>query len=345
MRALTLAAPTGLEQLAVREVPAPGPPAAHDVRIAVRAAALNRLDLFVAHGLPGIELQYPHIVGTDGAGVVESVGSAVTHVRPGERVMINPGISCGNCEACERGEEPLCDQFAILGEHRAGAAAEFVVVPAVNVAPVPESWSWAEAAAYPLATLTAWRMLVTRAGLQPGETVLVWGAGGGVAQAAIGIAAHLGAEVIATSSSDAKLEQARTLGAAHVVNHASADLAAEVKRITRRRGANVVVETVGEATWERSQRCLARLGRIVICGATSGPHIGLDLRRLFWRQWSILGSTMGSRSEFAEIVALAHAGKLRARVDSVVPLAQSRAAYDRLERGEQSGKLVIEVAS
>ena len=345
MRALTLGAPAGLDELAVREMPVPEVSAPDDVRIAVRAAALNRLDLFVAHGLPGTELRYPHIVGTDGSGVVEAVGSAVTAVRPGQRVMINPGISCGHCEMCERGEEPLCERFAILGEHRPGTAAELVVVPAVNVAPVPEPWSWAEAAAYPLVTLTAWRMLVTRARLEPGETVLVWGAGGGVAQAAIAIAAHLGAEVIATGSSDAKLEQARSLGAAHVVNHLTGDVAAEVKRITKRRGANVIVETVGEATWERSQRCLARLGRVVVCGATSGPQVGIDLRRLFWRQWSILGSTMGSRSEFAEVVALAHAGKLRARVDSVVPLAEGRAAYERLARGEQMGKLVIEVAS
>ena len=345
MRALTLRGPGGLDQLEVRDVAVPALVEADDVRIAVHAAALNRLDLFVAHGLPGIELEYPHVVGADGAGTVESVGAAVTGVRSGQRVMINPGVSCGRCEMCAGGEDPLCERYAILGEHRPGTAAEYVVVPAANTAPVPDSWSWAEAAAYPLVTLTAWRMLVTRARLRAGETVLIWGAGGGVAQAAIGIAVHLGAEVIVTSGTDAKLAQARELGAAHVINHASGDVAAEVKRITNRRGADVVVETVGEATWDRSQRCLARTGRLVVCGATSGPHVALDLRRLFWRQWSVLGSTMGSRSEFAEVVALAHAGRLRPRVDSVVPLAASRAAYERLARGEQSGKLVIEVAS
>ena len=345
MRALTLGAPGGTEQLDVRDVPVPELAAADDVRVAVRAAALNHLDLFVARGLPGVELSYPHIVGADGAGIVDAVGDDVHDLRPGDRVMLNPGISCGRCDMCARGEESLCERFAILGEHRPGTAAEYVVVPAANVARAPDWMSWAEAAAFPLVTLTAWRMIVTRAKLAAGETVLVWGAGGGVAQAAIAIAAHIGATVIATSSSDAKLEQARVLGAAHVVNHATGDVVADVRRITGRRGADVIVETVGEATWQRSQRCLARGGRLVVCGATSGPMVELDLRRVFWHQWTILGSTMGSRSEFGEIVTLARAGRLRPVVDRVVPLAESREAYERLARGEQSGKLVIEVVS
>lgn len=344
MRALVLTGVGGLEHLSVRELPAPEIIAATDVRVRVHAAALNRLDLFVIGGLPGNRLEFPHVIGADGAGVVEAAGRDVRSVRPGDRVMLNPGISCDACAACRRGEHSLCDRYSILGEHRPGTAAEYVVVPEANVAAVPEGMSWASAAAFPLATLTAWRMLTTRARLLAGETVLIWGAGGGVAQAAIQIGRHLGATVIATSISAAKLEGARALGAEHVINHETNDVVAEVRRITGRGGAHVVVDSVGEKTWPLSLRCLARGGRLVTCGATSGPMVGLDVRRLFWHQWSILGSTMGSRSEFAEIVALAHEGKLWPVVDQVVPLDNAAAAFQRLSRGEQAGKLVIEVS-
>jgi NADPH:quinone reductase-like Zn-dependent oxidoreductase len=345
MRALTLTALGGIEHLALGEVPDPELSAPDEIRVRIRAAALNHLDVFVANGLPKFSLPLPHVVGSDGAGVVESVGPAVRGVAPGDRVMLDPGVSCGACEACRRGDHPLCDRYSILGEHRAGTIAEYVVIPAVNAAPVPDGMSWAEAAAFPLSTLTAWRMLTTRARLTAGETVLIWGAGGGVSQAAIRIARHLGAIVIATSSTSAKLELARVLGADHVVNHATDDVPAEVKRITGRRGAQVVVDSVGERTWQQSQRCLARGGRLVTCGATSGPLVDIDVRRLFWHQWSLLGSTMGSRREFAEIVALAHAGKLRPHVDRVLPMASAVEAFRLLSEGEQSGKLVIEVSS
>jgi NADPH:quinone reductase-like Zn-dependent oxidoreductase len=345
MRALALEGVGGLEHLALRDVPDPGPPAPGEVRIAMRAAALNRLDLFMVGGLPGKPAAFPHVVGSDGTGVVESVGIGVTHLRAGDRVMLNPGIACGTCPACARGDHPLCDTFAILGEHRGGTVAEFLVLPAVNAAPVPDAMSWAEAAAFPLATLTAWRMLTTRARVQAGETVFIWGAGGGVSQAAIRIAAHLGARVIATSGSDEKLALARQLGAAETINHATQDVVAEVKRITGRRGADVVVDSVGEKSWPASLRSIARGGRLVTCGATSGPHVEIDVRRLFWHQWTILGSTMGSRAEFGEIVALAHEGRLWPVVDSVVPLEDAVAAFRRLASGEQAGKLVIEVSS
>jgi NADPH:quinone reductase-like Zn-dependent oxidoreductase len=220
-----------------------------------------------------------------------------------------------------------------------------VVIPAANLAPVPDAMSWAEAAAFPLATLTAWRMLTTRAAVRAGETVLVWGAGGGIAQAAIRVAVHLGARVIAASGSDAKLAIARRLGAAETINHATQDVVAEVKRITGRRGADVVVDSVGEQTWPVSLRAIARGGRLVTCGATSGPMVQLDVRRLFWHQWTILGSTMGSRREFAEVTALAQEGKLRPVVDRVVPLGEGVSAFQRMARGEQAGKLVIEVSS
>ena len=345
MRALTLTALGGTEHLAVADVPVPEITAPDEIRVRIHAAALNRLDLFVANGLPRFSLPLPHVVGSDGAGIVESVGPAVSGVRVGDRVMLNPGVSCGACDACARGDHPLCDRFAILGEHRAGTIAEYVVVPAANAAAVPAAMSWAEAAAFPLATLTAWRMLTTRARLAAGETVLVWGSGGGVAQAAIQVARHLGATVIATGSTPAKREVARGLGADHLLDHTHDDVPAEVKRITGRRGAQVVVDSVGERTWPLSLRCLARGGRLVTCGATTGPMVGIDVRRLFWHQWSLLGSTMGSRGEFREIVELAHAGKLRPHIDRVVPLADGAKAFRRLSAGEQAGKLVIEVSS
>jgi NADPH:quinone reductase-like Zn-dependent oxidoreductase len=345
VRALALDAVGGLQHLAVRELPRPELQAPDDVRVRVCAAALNRLDLFVADGLPGVTHAFPHIVGSDGAGVVESVGADVRGVRPGDRVMINPGISCGRCAACAAGEESLCATFGVLGEHRAGTAAEFVVVPAANLAPVPPEMSWVDAAAFSLATLTAWRMLTTRAALRAGETVLIWGIGGGVAVAALQVARHLGARTVVTSGSDAKLEVARRLGADAAVNHATGDPVAEVRRMTDGRGADVVVDSVGQAQWQQSLRALRRGGRLVTCGATTGPMVSLDLRRLFWHQWSLLGSTLGSRREYAEVVALAHQGWLWPVVDAAVPLADGPAAYARLQRGEQMGKLVLEVAT
>ena len=345
MRALTLTDTTGIGALLVQDVPAPELQDSSDVRIRVQAASINRLDLMLTDGLPGVTPAFPHVAGTDAAGIVESVGADVQGLHPGDRVMVNPGISCGHCEACLAGEQPLCQHFGILGEHRAGTAAEFIVVPAENVARVPDDMGWPQAAAFSLATLTAWRMLVSRAGLRPGETMLVWGAGGGVAQAAIGIGHLAGATVIAASGSDAKLAIARQLGAAHVVNHATQDLVAEVKRITARRGADVVVDSVGEASWPRSLRCLARGGRLVTCGATTGPMVGLDVRKLFWHQWSILGSTMGNHREYAAVVALAARGELWPVVDQVVPLERSADAFRRMAANEQTGKLVIEVAA
>jgi NADPH:quinone reductase-like Zn-dependent oxidoreductase len=345
MQALTLTGVGGLDRLTLQEVPAPALRSALEVRVRIRCAALNRLDLFVSGGLPDLPIEFPHVVGSDGAGVVESVGAEVTTVRPGDRVMLNPGISCGRCADCVDGEEPLCASYAILGEHRAGTAAEFVVVPAANVAQVPSRMSWPEAAAFSLATLTAWRMLAGRAHLRAGETVLVWGVGGGVSMAALQIGVLLGARVIVTSSSEAKLAVARAQGAAVTLDHGSDDVVAAVKRETGGRGADVVVDSVGERTWDRTLRAVRRGGRIVVCGATTGPTAGFDLRRLFWRQWSILGSTMGNRREYAEIVRLAHQGKLWPVVDQVVPLSRGAEAYARMQRGEQTGKLVIEVGT
>ncbi len=315
-----------------------------DVLVRIAAAALNRLDLFVIGGLPHTDLAWPHILGSDGAGVVEATGPEAAGFARGDRVLINPGLSCRTCQACLAGEQPLCRQFRILGEHRPGTLAEYVVVPAASLARIPDGIDWPEAAAFPLATLTAWRMLMTRAQVRSGETVLVWGAGGGVAQAAIQIAKRAGARIIATSSTPEKLALASRLGAEITLNHLTEDVSRRVRDLTGS-GADVVVDCVGSATWPASLRALRPMGRLVVCGATSGPQVALDLRRLFWFQWSILGSTMGSDAEFRAIVELLGQGELRPIVDSVVPLADAPAAFARLAGGHQMGKLVIEVAS
>ena len=344
MRALTLVAYGGLEQLRVQELPEPTIKSPHQVLVRVQAAALNRLDLLVAAGLPGSNLEFPHVVGSDGAGLVERVGESVRQFRQGDRVMINPTLSCGDCPACLEGEHSLCGRLRVVGEHCAGTTAEYIVVPAENLAPVPRAMPWPQAAAFSLATLTAWRMLVTRARLEAGETILIWGIGGGVALAALQIAKLIGTRTIVTSGSDAKLEVARGLGADLVLNHRNADVVAEVRQHTGGRGADVVADSAGEQTWTDSLRAMKRGGRLVVCGATTGPMVSLDLRRLFWHQWSILGSTLGNRQEYAEIVGHAAQGRLWPVVDRVVPLAGAFAAFERLQRGEQLGKLVIEVA-
>jgi NADPH:quinone reductase-like Zn-dependent oxidoreductase len=343
MKALTLVAVGGLQHLRVQELPEPGIQSTDQVLVEIRAAALNRLDLFVAGGLPGVTYSFPHIMGSDGAGVVRAVGSAVRQLSPGDRVIVNPTLSCGQCAACKEGENSLCARLRVIGEHYSGTAAQYIVVPAENLAPVPLNMPWPEAASFSLATLTAWRMLTTRARLQGGETVLIRGIGGGVALAALQIAGLLGARTIVTSGSDTKLEVARKMGADAVLNHQMADVAAEVRELTGGQGADVVVDSGGELSWPVSLRSLRRGGRLVVCGATTGPLVSLDLRRLFWHQWTLLGATLGNRREYGEILELAHAGKLWPLVDQVVPLEQGRVAYERLQRGEQMGKLVLEV--
>jgi NADPH:quinone reductase-like Zn-dependent oxidoreductase len=348
MRACVLTATGGIDQLQITEVPDAPAPKPGEVRVRIHAAALNHLDLFVTEGLPGTAERFPWVVGADGAGVVESVGSDVTSVKPGDRVMINPGISDYSCEFCRAGEHSLCVNYRLLGEHLPGTIAELITVPAHNVARIPviaPELSWAEAAAFSLVTLTAWRMLVTRAQLKSGETVLIWGIGGGVALAGLQIAKLLGARAIVTSSDDGKLARAKKLGADITFNHRTQKVGQEIRALTNKRGVDVVLDNVGAATWDDSLRSLRRGGRLVICGATSGPQVGLDLRRLFWHHWSILGSTMGNAAEYAEIVRRLGRGELRPIVDGVYPLKQVRDAYECLAQAKQLGKVVVELPS
>ena len=345
MRALTISAHGGPEQVQFRDdVAMPELRAATEVRIRMHAAALNHLDLFLLRGLPGVTITPPWILGADGTGVVESVGDAVHSVSTGDTVVINPGISDRTCSYCVAGEQPLCPRFALLGEHRPGTMAEYIVVPAANVLRIPATADVAQSAAFTLATLTAYRMLVTRARLQAGERVLIWGVGGGVAIACLQIAKRIGAHVTVTSGSDDKLARARTLGADDTINHHGIDVGREVRAKTGKRGVDVVVDSVGQATWAQSLGALGRAGRLVTCGGTSGPMVTTDVRTLFWNQWSILGSTMGNDAEFAAIVAMFAAGQLAPPIDRVFPLAEGRAAFERLDTGAQFGKIVLSIA-
>jgi NADPH:quinone reductase-like Zn-dependent oxidoreductase len=345
VRALTIDAHGELDRVQYREdLPVPELVAPDDVRVRVRAAALNHLDLWVVRGVPGVRVTPGWVLGSDGAGIVDAVGPAVTSVHVGDHVVINPGVSDRTCEYCRTGDNPLCLQYRILGEHRAGTMAEYVVVPAANAVAIPDHLSLTTAAAFPLATLTAWRMVVTRARVQPEDQVLIRGIGGGVALAALRISKGIGARVWVTSRSAAKLERAREIGADEGLNERDADVAKEIRGRTGKRGVDVVIDCVGEATWASSLGALGKRGRLVSCGGTSGPHVQTDVRRLFWNQWTIMGSTMGSDAEFDAAVGELRAGRLLPAVDSIYPLQQGREAFARLDSGEQFGKVVIDVA-
>lgn len=345
MRALTISAHGGLEQVEFRddiETPAVARPT--DVRVRLHAAALNHLDLWTVGGLPGITIKAPWVLGADGAGVIDAVGDAVTSVRPGDKVFINGGISCRTCEYCLAGEQSLCVRFGILGEHMPGTFAEYVVVPEPNVRTIPQDAAWDMAAAYPLVTLTAWRAMITRARVRAEDRVLIWGVGGGVALAALSICKLVGAHVTVTSSSDDKLARARELGADDTLRHDLVDVGKEMRSRTGKRGVDVVFDSVGEKTWAQSLVALGKLGRLVTCGGTSGPNLVTDVRRLFWNQWTIMGSTMGNDAEFDAITAAFNGGRLKAVVDKVYPLEQGRDALERVANGAQFGKVVLSTA-
>ncbi len=327
MKAIRIHEDGGPEVLRYEDAPEPSP-GPGEVLVRLRAASLNRLDVWMRKGLPSVPK--PHILGADGAGHVAAFGEHVEGLHEGDAVVINPGIEQNG-------------RILVVGEHTDGTHAELVVVPAASVYPLPESLSFEEAAAFPLVFETAYRMLVTKARLLPDEWVLVWGIGSGVATAALEIAKALGARVIVTSSAEDKLERARTLGADAALNHSTGDIVASVKEVTGGEGVGVVVEHVGEATWQRSLQVARHGGRITVCGATSGPNPPAALHRMWWRELTIYGSTMGTREDFEAALALVASGRARPIVDSVFPLAEARAAHERMEAGAQFGKLVLTI--
>jgi len=330
----------GPEVLEYREAPDPRI-APDEVLIEVRACAVNHLDLWVRQGLPGLDLALPHILGSDVVGNAAAVGSVVRHVQPGDRVLVLPTLSCGACASCLAGDDNLCRDHDVLGRRRDGGYAEKVAVPGANCLAYPGDLRWEQAAAVPLVFLTAWHMLVGLAGLRPGEDCLVIGAGSGVGSAAIQIARLLGARVIATAGSDAKLERARSLGAHEVVNHATHEIAAEARRLTARKGVEVAFEHAGGPVLEQAIASLARGGRLVTCGATLGREVRLDVNQLFGRQLRVMGSWMGRRSELVEALRFVRDGRLVPVVDSVLPLAEARRAHERIEARQHFGKIVL----
>jgi NADPH:quinone reductase-like Zn-dependent oxidoreductase len=347
VRGLTISAHGGLDQLVYRtDLPKPEPKRG-EIRVRVKAAALNHLDLFVVAGMPGVTINPPWILGADATGTIDAIGDlsgiSDNQLKVGDNVIINPGLSDHTCEYCLAGEQSLCVKFGILGEHAPGTLAEYIVVPAVNARSIPRDKPVEQAAAFTLATLTAWRMVVTRARVKKGDNVLIWGIGGGVALAALEIVRSIGATAWVTSHSDEKLALARGLGAENLLNYATTDVGKEIRARTAKRGVDVVLDTVGEATWPQSLGALGKRGRLVTCGATSGPMVQMDVRRLFWNQWDIMGSTMGNDAEFDAITKEYRAGHFTPLVDSVFDISQGRQAFERLQSGQQFGKIVVRI--
>ena len=349
MKAITFHQSGGLEVLRYEDVPDPLP-GPGQVRVRVHACSLNHLDLIVRGRGPAAGLAWPHITGADAAGTVDALGSGVSGSGAGQLdcsagtpVVLNPALSCGQCRYCRVGEESLCRSFGILGRDARGTMAEYVVVPARNVAPAPTGLNSIEAAAAPLVFMTAWRMLVTQAAVRPGERVLVVGAGGGVATAALQIAKFLGATVYVTTGGPAKVQRALALGADAALDYRSTDVVAAVTDLTGGDGVDVVIDSVGAATWQSSLQCLGKAGRLVICGATAGPHAEIDLRILWRKQISLHGSTMANDREFRAVMEVLATGKLRPVIDRVFPLSEAQAAETYLESAGQFGKVVIEV--
>ena len=329
----------GPEVVRIEEVATPDP-APGEVLVRVHASAFNHLDLWVRRGIP-IETTMPHIGGSDIAGVVAALGPGATSPPIGTRVVVNPGLWCGECPECARGEHSMCAGFRILGEHTNGGFAEYVAVPAANAYPLPDDFGFDEAACLPISYQTAWRALVSRARLRPAEDLLVIGASGGTALAAVQIGKLTGARVFAVTSGFENARRLRDLGADIVYDRLETDFQREIAAETGKRGVDVVLENVGAPTWEASVRSLAPGGRLVTYGATAGPKVEIDIRRLFWRQFEILGTTMASRAEFEAMLRAAWRRELHPVVDSVLPLSEAADGHRRLEAGEQFGKVVL----
>jgi NADPH:quinone reductase-like Zn-dependent oxidoreductase len=338
MKAIAIKEHGGPEVLKPEELPPPRP-APGEVRVRVRACALNHLDLWTRSGQAGFSPRFPHVLGCDIAGEV-SDPAGVEGLAPGMRVMLSPGTSCGRCAQCLSGDDNACRQYRIFGHGRPGGYAEEVAAPAANLIPIPDSVTFEAAAAFPLVYLTAWHMLVRRAQVKAGEDVLVWAAGSGVGMAAVQIAKLHGARVIATAGG-AKVEKARALGADEVLDHYSADVVAEVKRLTGKKGADVVIEHVGAATWERSVLSLGFRGRLVTCGATTGAAGGTPLRHVFAKQLTLHGSYMGSKADLLAAAPAFFAGKLAPVVHEVLPLEEAARAHTMMQASEHFGKIVL----
>ena len=330
----------GIDKLLYEEIPTPtiGP---SEVLLNVKATSVNHIDLWVRQGLPGVRFKLPMIPGVDAAGIVAESGDAVDHVKAGERVVVAQGISCGHCVHCLNGNDTLCKNYVLIGEHRDGADAEYLVVPGRNVLPLSEKISFEEAAASALVFLTAWQMLVDKAKVRAGEDILILGVSSGVGSAALQIAKLFGARVIATTSTDEKAAKARELGADDVINYNTQDLLEEVRRLTAKKGVEIVIDHVGKRTWEHSIRSLTKGGRLVTCGATSGYEAVTDLRYVFYKQLQILGSTMGRKGDLITIFKFIEVCKLKPVIDRVMPLKEVRNAHRLIEEGRHFGKIVL----
>ncbi|MHC4897147.1 MAG: zinc-binding dehydrogenase [Planctomycetota bacterium] len=341
MNAVVIREHGGFDKLLLEERPTPAP-RAREVRVQVKAVGLNHMDVWVRRGVPGHTFPLPLVPGSDAAGVVDAVGADVTNVAVGDEVVVLPGVADGTSEACLLGNDQLSPDYGILGESRDGCCAEFVVVPDQNVAARPQNISFSESAAFGLAFQTAWSMLVVKARLQPGETVLIHGGGSGVGSGGIQIAKLLGAEVIATAGTDTKCSAALALGADHAINYQDKDFVAEVRALRGRAGVDVVFEHIGGETFAGSMKCLTRGGRLVTCGATAGGEATINLRQVFFKNLEILGNTMGSKGDLRRIIRLVGQGQLRPVVDRVLPLDQVAEAHRLLEAREAFGKIVLE---
>lgn len=340
MKAVVIHEHGDFDKLRIEEVETPSP-APDEVLVQVKACALNYLDIWVRRGVPGQRMPLPMIPGSDIAGVVKKAGSYVRGVKTGDRVVVAPGLSCWRCAACLSGNDNLCASYGIIGENRDGGCAEYVCVPGVNVIPIPGKLTFDEAAAIPLVFLTAWHMLVARARVQPGEDVLIHAAGSGVGSAGVQIARLLGARVFATAGSDAKLKKARELGAEETINYKKLDFYEELKRLTRRQGVDVILDHIGADTWARNIRSLKMGGRLVTCGVTSGYEVATDIRYIFFRRLSVLGSTMGTKGELLQIMNLVERGALKPVIDSTFPLTEIATAHRRMQERKAFGKIVV----
>lgn len=332
----------GPEVLRYEEAPDPVPDS-DEALVRVKACALNHLDLWTRKGLPNVEIPLPHISGCDIAGTIEWVPHEEKEFKKGDKVIVNPGIGCGRCEKCLSGRDDQCRFYTIVGYGTDGGFAELVKVPRINLIRKPEGMNFVDAASFPLVFLTAYHMVITKAGVTASDTVLVLGANSGVGCAAIQLAKLQGAQVVATAGDESKMEKAAKLGADYVIDHYKQDILAEVRRITGRRGVDVVVEHVGRATWEKSVKALAKGGRLVLCGATTGSEVVTDLRYVYNKELTIYGSFMSGKGELLRVVELFKAGKLKTVVDSTFPLAKARDAEERLERSAHFGKIVLTV--